>query len=69
LGSADREPKATSKLEAFVHESAKEPDKAFEDFHDLAVIERRKDEPTISLEEVGRRLKKSRLKLKKAKRL
>ncbi len=62
-------PKRRPKLEAFVHESGKEPDEALEDFHDLAVIERRKDEPTIPLEEVERRLKKNRLKLRTVNRL
>jgi hypothetical protein len=36
--------------------SEKEPDEALEDLSDLAVIEQRKNEPTIPLTEVERRL-------------
>lgn len=35
-----------------------EYEELLEDLHDMAVIARRKDEPTIPLEEVKRRLKK-----------
>lgn len=47
------------RLNAFVRESAKEPDEALEDLCDLAVIERRKDEPTIPLTEIERRLERT----------